>query len=37
MNEVTNSLKNTEDLKLYCQGLMKEMLWGEAPITIKLY
>ena len=37
MGEVTNSLKKTEDLQIYCTGLMKEMLWGEPPITIKLY
>ena len=34
---MTNSLKNNEDLQFYCSGLMKEMLWGEPPITIKLY
>jgi len=37
MSEVTNSLKNNEDLQFYCSGIMKEMLWGEPPITIKLY
>lgn len=37
ISEVTDSLKKTEDLNIYCSGLMKEMLWGEPPITIKLY
>lgn len=30
-------MKDSAGLRTYCDGLMKEMLWGEAPTTVKLY
>ena len=36
-SKVTCALKDTENLKGYCDGLMREMLWGEPATTVMLY